>query len=69
MNIQGTHNLQILRGLSTNLSLLSCTENGGNIDLWNKDDGSGRQQWEIKLIDGRTDVYHIIVKDGVMGDK
>ncbi|WP_279290193.1 hypothetical protein [Clostridium cibarium] len=42
MAIEGLHNVQILRGLQTNRSLLSCTADGSEINLWSIDDGMGR---------------------------
>jgi hypothetical protein len=69
VNIEGTHNLQILRGLTNNRSLLSCTSNGSNVDLWSLDDSSGRQEWNVKLVEGRADVYNITVEGGVSGNK
>ena len=44
MSITGTHNLQVLRGLST----ISCKKDSNKVDLWNEDDGSGRQRWQIQ---------------------
>jgi hypothetical protein len=69
MTLDGSHNLQVLRGLSTNRSLLSCNGDGSVVDLWGEDDGSGRQVWEISLVPGHTDAYHIIVSKGVSGDR
>ena len=45
------YNLQVLRGLSTARSLLSCREDG-LVDLWLEDDGSGRQRWELIALPG-----------------
>ena len=50
----GYFNLQVLRGLSTNRSLLSC-QAGGVVDLWNEDDGSGRQRWVMNPVQGEPD--------------
>ena len=60
-------NVQVLRGLSANKSLLSCPSDGTTVDLWNTDDGSGRQEWEISLVAGFNDVYNIKVQGGVQG--
>ncbi|MDY0780027.1 hypothetical protein [Tenacibaculum sp. IB213877] len=68
MTIRGLHNLQILRGLTNNRSILSCTSDGSNVDLWNEDDGSGRQQWEFKQLENKQGVYNIIITQGVTGD-
>lgn len=69
MPFQGNCNLQVLRGLTSARSLLSCTADGGTVDLFDQDDGSGRQQWRVELVPGRTDVYHIFVVGGVSGDR
>jgi len=29
-------------------SYLSTTSKGDRVDLWNQDDGSGRQRWKVK---------------------
>ncbi|WP_211227897.1 hypothetical protein [Spirochaeta cellobiosiphila] len=67
--IKGMFNLQILRGLGTNRSLLSCVEDGTKVDLWSVDDGSGRQRWGIEPIPGKANVYHICVEKGVNNDR
>ncbi len=58
-------NIQVLRGLSTDRSLLSCSPDGTVVDLWNVDDGSGRQEWNITLVPGLSDTYNITVSNGV----
>lgn len=63
MALVGSHNLQILRGLSSNNSLLSCGADG-SVQLWNEVDQTGRQVWTISLVPGHTDVYHIMVSNG-----
>lgn len=60
-------NIQILRGLSTNNSLLSCAQNGGVVDLWSIDDGSGRQQWNVQPVPGYSNVFNILVAGGTSG--
>ena len=68
-SIVGTkRNIQILRGLSSDRSLLSCTGNGQTVDLYNIDDGSGRQEWNISLVPTYDDLYHIMVYGGTSGD-
>ena len=62
-------NLQVLRGLTSNRSLLSCTADGTKVDLWNTDDGSGRQEWNISLVAGYNDVYNIKVAGGTAGGR
>jgi len=64
------NNIQVLRGLSTNNSLLSCTADGTKVDLYNTDDGSGRQEWNIVQVIGQPEgIYNIIVSGGVTSDK
>jgi outer membrane protein assembly factor BamB len=61
--LQGTHNLQVLRGLSSNRSLLSCTADGA-VNLWITDDGSGRQKWNFTYVQGSQEQFNIIVSGG-----
>lgn len=68
MSISGTHNLQVLRGLTGNRSLLSCNGDGTTVDLWTNDDGSGRQEWNFVQVAG-TELYNIIVNGGVTSDR
>jgi hypothetical protein len=63
MALDGSHNLQILRGLSSNNSLLSCGADD-SVQLWNQVDQTGRQVWAISLVPGHTDVYYIKVSNG-----
>jgi len=70
ISISGTdRNFQVLRGIDGNASLLSCTADGAKVDLWGKDDGSGRQKWNIFRVEGFDDVYNIMVSGGIDGDK
>lgn len=71
MELSGIHNLQILRGFTTNKTLLSCWPDGSTADLWTFDDNTGRQQWTFKLIEvaGRHSVFNIIVERGMTSDK
>lgn len=62
--VGNNQNLQVLRGLSSDRSLLSTSKDGTVVDLWNSDDGSGRQKWDISLVAGFTDVYNIKVSGG-----
>lgn len=60
----GYFNLQVLRGLSTNRSLLSCQATG-LVDLWNQDDFSGRQRWVMTPVQGQpADVFTFTVYGG-----
>jgi len=48
------------KDLTLNNMYLSVSKDGKKVDLWNTDDGSGRQRWKIKkLKDGH---YNILVK-------
>lgn len=61
----GYFNLQVLRGLSTNRSLLSCQASGGVVDLWYEDDASGRQRWVMNPVEGApANVYNFTVYGG-----
>ncbi|KAH3764638.1 ricin-type beta-trefoil lectin domain protein [Pelomyxa schiedti] len=61
--------LQLLRGLSTNRTLLSCTGAGDRCDLWHMEDGSGRQIWETVPIDGAPNMYYIMISGGTEGNR
>lgn len=62
-------NMQILRGLNTDRNLLSCTDDGTVVNLWDKDDGSGRQKWQFTLVKGYSDVYNIRIVNGVYSSR
>jgi outer membrane protein assembly factor BamB len=64
MSNPNPHNLQVLRGLTTSRSLLSGASNSAALDLSSTDDGSGRQKWNVTLVAGYKDVYHIMVVGG-----
>jgi len=64
MAIIGTHNLQVLRGLTSNNSLLSCGQDG-SVNLFSSDDGTGRQVWNFQAVTGYSGLYHIMVSNGV----
>ncbi|HEV7643689.1 MAG TPA: hypothetical protein VGO50_07040 [Pyrinomonadaceae bacterium] len=67
--MSGPYNIQVLRGLSGNYSLLSCTADG-HVDLFYTDDGSGRQEWNLTPISGVIgNVFNIIVSGGTNPDK
>lgn len=65
MSITGMHNLQVLRGLSGNRSLLSARTDGSAVDLWHADDNSGRQQWKLIPVTGLRNVYNIALTSGI----
>jgi outer membrane protein assembly factor BamB len=69
MSITGIHNIQVLRGLSSNRSLLSANGDGSVVDLYSTDDGSGRQDWDIELVPGYDDLYHVTISKGVPGGR
>ena len=69
MSVIGLRDMQILRGLSSDRSLLSCSSDGTVVNLWNEDDGSGRQFWDVQLVPGSDDLFHITVSKGVTGDR
>lgn len=56
--------LQIISGLNTTKSLLSCKNDGTVVDLWNIDDQSGRQRWKFIPVNGMEGVYNIRVFEG-----
>jgi hypothetical protein len=66
----GYYTIQGLRALSTNNSILSSSPDGTDVDLWNVDDLSGRQQWQFAQVVGLPPgVYNIIIKGGVSGSR
>jgi len=67
MEIQGEWNASIFRGLKSNRLLLSCKHDGSNVDLYSRDNGSGRQRLVFELIPGIADIHHIFVSGGVHG--
>jgi len=59
--------MEIDKGVSGNRKYLSTTWRGDKVDLWTKDDGSGRQTWE--MVKAGTDWYNIRVTNGVKGTR
>jgi hypothetical protein len=57
----GTYNIQVLRGARSTRTLLSC-RNTGQVELALLDDGSGRQRWDVNMID--TGVFTFKVSGG-----
>lgn len=41
-------NILVSAGVSGGRVYLSCTPDGTRVDLWNQDDGSGRQRWQLQ---------------------
>src|SRR5687768_12245366 len=64
MATYGPYTLEVLRGLSSNRDLLSCPPEGNTIDLWNENDGSGRQLWFFESTDDPK-YYRIRVSGGM----
>lgn len=62
----GTYNIQVLRGLLSNRSLLSC-QSDGTTELAALDDDSGRQKWNVDMID--TGVFTFKVSGGTNPEK
>jgi hypothetical protein len=61
--------LQIISGLYTTKSLLSCKNDGTVVDLWDTDDQSGRQRWQFIPVNGIECVYNIRVFNGVNSNR
>jgi len=62
-----TLNIYPVRGLTTSRKFLSTKQDGSKVDLWNKDDESGRQRWCFeKTPDG---FYNILIYSGVENSK
>lgn len=59
------YNLQILRGLETNKSLLSSSTDGTAVSLHSQDDGAGLQQWIFIPVPGEVNIYNIRIVSGV----
>jgi len=59
--------ISIYKGVQGSRKHLSTTSNGGKVDLWIKDDGSGRQQW--KFVKVGKDTYNIKVTNGISGNR
>jgi hypothetical protein len=49
--------------LAAQNNVLSCAQSGGVVDLWSRDDGSGRQVWNFELASGSG--YYISVSTGI----
>jgi hypothetical protein len=51
-------------------AFLSCSADGLRVDLWYRDDGSGRQQWKLEPV-GNSDstIFRLRVADGVPGNR
>lgn len=67
-DLTGIHNLQILRGMSNNNILLSCKPTGSTVDMYSKDDNSGRQQWKFTVVPGVSNTYNITVQQEENGE-
>lgn len=57
------YNIQVdFRGTNAGKIFLSCTKDGSIVDLYDKDDASGRQRWVLEDIG--NGIYHIKIADG-----
>lgn len=61
--------LQVMAGLQSNRSVLSCKYDGTSADLWSGDDGSGRQRWRFIPVNGLSDVYNIQIMSGINNNR
>jgi len=58
------------RGLRFDNAYLSVTSNGEKVDVYDKDDASGRQRWKIiKRGRGRGRYFNIMIAGGVSGNR
>ena len=60
------YNVRVFGGTKDRV-FLSCTHDGEKVDLWNKDDVSGRQRWF--LINAADGSYNIQVFEGIKNDR
>jgi hypothetical protein len=62
-SVYGPYSLRVPRGIEGDRALLSCTQDGNVVDLWNEVGVEGRQQWSFEPVgDG---YYRIRVSGGV----
>ncbi|KAI8584430.1 hypothetical protein K450DRAFT_219824 [Umbelopsis ramanniana AG] len=47
-------------GCNQFLSVAGCSA-GGTVDMYSGDDNSGRQEWLFTLVEGKTNIYNIVV--------
>ncbi len=63
---KGKH-ICVMGGISGDRYLLSSNHDGKRVDLWMRDDNSGRQRWNFKHLGGGY--YNIIIAGGVSSDR
>ena len=63
MLILGFHHIKIAGGSAPGETYLSCQADGF-VDLYDKDDESGRQRWEFIEVPGKSNTYNIRVWSG-----
>ena len=63
MLILGFHHIKIAGGTAPGETYLSCQADGF-VDLYDKDDESGRQRWEFIEVPGKSNTYNIRVWSG-----
>lgn len=66
-----TYLLRPIKGLDSNRKYLSCAANGSVVDLWDKNDGSGRQQWLITKVgmEQNNGIFHLVPHDGLSSNR
>lgn len=69
IHFSGLYSLQILNGLTSDRSYLSCWPGGETVDLWSKIDSSGRQKWQILPIEGEPGLYSLQILNGLSSDR
>lgn len=65
----GSYNILTTDPNMSKQKFLSVVPDGSKVDLWDKDDGSGRQRWTIVQVGTKKDVFHLIIKQGRTSDK
>lgn len=48
---------------------LSCRADGSLVDLYDEDDGSGRQRWSFVPFPGQPDTYYVMIVNGLTTDR
>lgn len=66
---KAVNHFKLFHGTPKDKKFLSCTKDGKKVDMYKKDDNSGRQKWEIKAVPGLSNQYNILVNHGVKNDR
>jgi len=61
------YNIYVSNGVSGGRTMFSCTDDGSKVDLWTKDDNSGRQVYRFKHLG--SNCYNIMVAGGTKGGR